>query len=68
MKAKTVTIRQKLSRLRKENRKLKLNFEIINDQLKATMSENDYAKFMDEALERHHQKLFEKMLKRNPLQ
>lgn len=67
MKAKTITIRQKLSRLRKENRKLKLNFEIINDQLKATKSEDEYAKFMNDALERYHQKLFEKMLKTDKL-
>ena len=63
MKRKTITIKQKLSQLRKENRKLKLNLEIIIDQLKATKSEDEYAEFMIEALERYHQKIFEKILK-----
>lgn len=63
MKRKTITIRQKLNQLRKENRKLKLDLEIIIDQLKATKSEDEYAKFMIEALERYHQKIFEKILR-----
>ena len=63
MKRKTITIKQKLSQLRKENRKLKLNLEIIIDQLKAAKSEDEYAEFMLEALERYHQKIFEKILR-----
>lgn len=64
MKRKTITIKQKLSQLRKENRKLKLYLEIIIDQLKATKSEDEYAEFMLEALERYHQKIFEKILRK----
>lgn len=63
MKRKTITIKQKLNQLRKENRKLKLDLEIIIDQLKATKSEDEYAEFMIEALERYHHKIFEKILR-----
>lgn len=61
---KPLTLLQKLSRVRRENRQLKIVNEIIITELQYQIGDDGFEKFMERALLAQHKKLIKKMTKR----